>query len=289
MISGFSPKSTYLYYNTYMQHEFWQKQTAAAPLFPQLLWSRPENRQLAGKLLVVGGNLYGFAAPADAYNESLKAGIGVTRVLLPSAIQKVVGPSVENGEFAASTPSGSFSQHALGELLDWCQWADGVLIAGDLGRNSETAILIEKFLRTCEKPTIITKDAVDYLVSLPAPALERPNTVLVPSFSQLQRLGVAARFVQPLTFNMDLLRVVTWLHLFTEQFACHVVVKHLDNLLVAVNGEVSSNKTPIELPIWRLKTAAHVAVWWLQNSSRPFEALTAAVYTLGQGNSRSRE
>lgn len=265
-----------------MTPEFWHKQVAAKPLFPHLLWSRPENRQQAGKLLIVGGNLYGFSAPAEAYTESLKAGIGASRVLLPSAIQKVVGPSIENGEFAASTPSGSFSQRALVELLDWCKWADGVLFAGDLGRNSETAIMVEKFLQKCEAPTVITKDAIDYLVSLPQAALERPNTTIVPSFSQLQRLGTAARFEKPLTFSMDLLRIVEWLHLFTERFAPHIVVKHLDYVFTAVHGEVSTTKLADDLPIWRLKTATHAAVWWIQNTAKPFEALTTAVHEVAE-------
>lgn len=259
--------------------EFWHKQEAAKPLFPQLLWSRPENKQLAGKLLITGGNLHGFLAPAEAYAETVKAGIGSSRVLLPSAIQKIVGPSIENGEFAASTPSGSFSQRALVELLDWCKWADGVLFAGDLGRNSETAILVEKFLQKCETKTLLTKDAVDYIVSLPQAALERPNTTLILSFAQLQRLGVAARFELPLTFSMDMMRVVEWLHLFTDRYAPHVVVKHLDRIFVAVNGEVSSTKLIKDLPVWRLKTASQAAVWWIQNPSRPFEALTMAAYT----------
>lgn len=262
-----------------MTPEFWQKQEAGKPLFPHLLWSRPENRQLAGKLLIVGGNLHGFLAPAEAYSEAMKAGAGMCRVLLPSAIQKVVGPSIENGEFAASTPSGSFSQRALVELLDWCKWADGVLFAGDLGRNSETAIMVEKFLQKCEAPTIITKDAMDYVVSLPSAALERPNTTLVPSFAQLQRLAIAAKFDLPLTFSMDLLHLVEWLHRFTEQHAPHIVVKHLDRLFVAVNGEVSTTRLPQDQPIWRLKTASHAAVWWLQNPGKPFEALSTAVYT----------
>jgi len=261
-----------------MSPEFWHKQPVGKPLFPHLLWSRPENRQMAGKLLIIGGNLYGFAAPAEAYTTSLKAGIGTSRVLLPSAIQKVVGPSIENGEFAASTPSGSFSQRALVELMDWCRWADGVLFAGDLGRNSETAIMVEKFLQKCEEPTVLTKDAIDYLVATPQFALERPNTTLVPSFSQLQRLGVAAKFEKPLTFGMGLLQVVEWLHVFTGRFAPHIVVKHLDNLFVAVHGEVSTTKLPKDIPIWRLMTATHATVWWLQNHAKPFEALTTAVH-----------
>jgi hypothetical protein len=261
-----------------MNPEFWHKQLPGKLLFPELEWSRPENRQFAGKLLIVGGNLYGFAAPAEGYAESLKAGIGSSRVLLPSAIQKIVGPSIENGEFAASTPSGSFSQRALVELLDWCKWADGILFAGDLGRNSETAIMVEKFLQKCEALTVLTKDAVDYIVSAPHAALERPNTALVLSLSQLQRLGIAAKFEQPIAFSMNLLQLIEWLHVFTSRFAAHIVVKHLDQLFVAVNGEVSTTKLQEDLQIWRLKTAAHVAVWWVQNPTKTFEALTVAVY-----------
>jgi hypothetical protein len=261
-----------------MSPEFWHRQAPGKPLFPQLEWSRPENKQMAGKLLLVGGNLHGFAAPAEAYAESIKAGIGTSRVLLPSAIQKVVGPSIENGEFAASTPSGSFSQRALVELLDWCNWADGILFAGDLGRNSETAIMVEKFLQKCEAPTILTKDAIDYVVSLPQAALERPNTALVLSFAQLQRLGTAAKFEHALTFSMDLMRLTEWLHHFTERYAPHIIVKHLDYICVAVNGEVSTTKLDKDLPVWRLKTATHAAVWWIQNRPKPFEALTMGVY-----------
>lgn len=263
-----------------MSPEFWHKQLPGKPLFPQLEWSRPENRQMAGKLLVVGGNLHGFAAPAEAYAESMRAGVGTTRVLLPSAIQKIVGPSIENGEFAASTPSGSFSQRALMELLDWCRWADGILFAGDLGRNSETAILIEKYLQKCEALSVLTKDAIDYVISLPHPALERPNSALVVSLSQLQRLGTAAKFEKPLTFSMDLMRMVEWLHVFTERHAPHVIVKHHDVILVAVNGEISTTKLKTDVPTWRLKTATHASVWWIQNRAKPFEALTAAVYDL---------
>lgn len=266
-----------------MTPEFWHRQQSD-PLFPHLLWARPENRQQAGKLLIVGGNLHAFAAPAEAYAESIKAGIGTSRVLLPSAIQKVVGPSIENGEFAASTPSGSFSQKALVELLDWDRWADGTLFAGDLGRNSETAILIEKYLARCETPAVLTKDAVDYIISAPQAALERPNTTLVLSFSQLQRLGTAAKFSKPLLFSMDMLRLVEWLHAFSDRCASHIIVKHLDTLFVAVNGEVSSTRLGTDLPLWRLKTATHSIVWWIQNQSKPFEALTTAVQRINNSD-----
>src|SRR5690348_6592497 len=117
----------------------WYKQTLDKPLFPKLAWSRPETKQTAGKLLIIGGNLHGFAAPAEAFTHAKAAGIGTTKVLLPNALQKTVGTMLETGEYAPSTPSGSFSKAALDTWLDFSTWADGILLAGDIGRNSETA------------------------------------------------------------------------------------------------------------------------------------------------------
>lgn len=260
-----------------MNNIFWSKQTADQPLFPDLLWSRPENRSFAGKLLIVGGNAQGFARPAEAFSVSQRAGIGTARVLLPDAIQKVVGPVLENGEFAPSTPSGSFGQKALDELLSLSYWADGVLLAGDFGRNSETAILLEKFAGKYAGQLTITCDAVEYFTTTPRPILQRPETCLVLSFSQLQALAKAANFTRAFTFDMDLLRLVDTLHDFTQQFQIHLILKHLEQILVAVNGDISSTRLAQDLPIWRLRTASHASVWWLQNASKTYQALTTAI------------
>ncbi len=262
-----------------MQPDYWHKQTLDKPLYPELLWSRPENRAHAGKLLIIGGHAQSFAAPAQAYTEAGKASIGTARVLLPDALQKVVGPVIENGEFAPSTPSGSFGSRALGELLSFSGWADGVLLAGDLGRNSETAILLEKFAGKYSGQLTITKDAIDYFTTTPAPILKRPDTCLVLSFSQLQALGRAVHYPHAFTFDMDLLRLVTLLHELTTQYPFSIVVKHLSQLLVASGGEVSSTKLDTDLPVWRCQVAAHASVWWLQNQSQTFQALTS---TAGQ-------
>src|SRR5258708_25670424 len=96
---------------------YWHKQSSDKPLFPNLIWSRPEQTNQAGKLLIVGGNQHGFSAPAEAYQEAESAGIGTCRVLLPDKLQKTVGRILENGEYAPSTPSGSFSKSALSTLL----------------------------------------------------------------------------------------------------------------------------------------------------------------------------
>jgi NAD(P)H-hydrate repair Nnr-like enzyme with NAD(P)H-hydrate dehydratase domain len=260
-----------------MDRPYWQKQAAGQPLFPDMLWSRPQNRNQAGKLLVVGGNVHGFAAAGEAYAAAADAGIGTARVLLPDSLQKTVGKVFAAGEYAPSTPSGSFSRQALAELLELGRWADGILMAGDFGRNSETAIVLEQLAAKYAGQLTLAKDAVDYFIKTPVALLQRKNTLLVLSFAQLQKLATGARFAKAFTFNMDFLRLVEALHDFTKQYQTAVIVKHLQTIFVAANGQVSTTKLPTDQPIWRVKTAAPASVWWLQNPSKVFESLTAAV------------
>jgi len=227
--------------------------------------------------LIVGGNAHGFAAAGEAYGEAVKAGIGTARVLLPDSLQKTVGKVFEAGEYAPSTPSGSFAQQALAELLAMSQWAEGVLLAGDFGRNSETAILLEKFTEKYTGQLTPAKDAVDYFINTPDKLLTRSDSLLVLSFAQLQKLIIKARFPSAITFDMDFLRLIDTLHEFTKQHQSAIIVKHLQTIFVAVNGQVSTTKLSEDLEIWRVKTAAHAAVWWLQNSSKTFEALTTSL------------
>ncbi len=258
--------------------EYWLKQSIDQPLYPDLLWSRPENKLQAGKLLIIGGNSQGFAAAGEAFSTASQAGIGTSRVLLPNSLQKTIGQIFEAGEFAASTPSGSFSREALADYLDLSLWSDGVLLAGDLGRNSETAILLEAYLDKYNGPVTITRDVVTYFNELPTSVLTRPNTLLVMSMSQLQKLAVSARFPMAFTLGMDLLRLIDNLHEFTKRYEVNIITKHLDTLVVAVKGQISTTKLTEDCKIWRLKVATYAAVWQLQNPSKPFEAFTTAVF-----------
>lgn len=260
---------------------YWDRQTADKPLFPDLLWSRPENRASAGKLLIIGGNLHGFSAPAEAYAEAIKGGIGTARVLLPDALKKLVGSFIENGEYAASTKvSGSFSKQALAEFIDHSKWADSVLLAGELGRNSETAALLENYVANTDHPITITRDAIDYFFNTPEIILGRQKTCLVLSMAQLQKLATAVSLSTPIKFSMDFMQLIEALHTLSQLYPAVFIVKHLDTIMAACSGQVSTTKVLKELPIWRVKTAAHAAVWTIQNPTKIFEAVSMAVFTI---------
>jgi hypothetical protein len=260
-----------------MDATYWHKQTPDKALFPELLWSRPENRRHAGKLLIIGGNGYEFKAPANAYGDALDAGVGSAKVLLPSSMQKVVHDIFPEAEFAPHTPSGSFARIALAQVLDLADWADAVLLAGDLGRNSETAILLESLLSKYSGQLTLTKDAVNYFLDAPTGLLARPDTLLVITTAQLQRLASGAGSTSAFTSDMDLLRTVEWLHEFSKGCTAHFIIKHLDTLFVASCGQVSTTPVVQNLDAWRVHTAAHASTWWLQNPGKPFEALTTSL------------
>lgn len=260
-----------------MSISYWIKQELGTPVFPDLAWSKPENKMHAGKLLIIGGNLHGFSAPANAFNAAEKAGIGMTRVLLPNAIQKSVKAFMPEADFVPSTPSGSFATAALDSLLENAAWSDAALVAGDLGRNSETAVLLESFIAKYDGLLSITKDALDYLVETPNLIIDRENTTITASFAQLQKLFMTSKSQKALTYDMGLVRLVDALHEFTTNHRIQIVTKYHDTYIAAVNGQVSTTKETSPKEIWRVDTAAMATVWWLQHTTKPFEALTSSL------------
>lgn len=259
-----------------MDYSYWQKQSVNKPLFPDLLWSRPENRRFAGKLLVVGGNAHSFAAPAEAYTYAEKAGVGTVRIVLPDSLQKTVGAIVPEAEFAPSTPSGSFARNALATILDGAAWADGILIAGDTGHNSETTILLESLLKKYTNQLTIQGDAVDAFTSSPQTLQHRENTTVITNFKQLQQIITNTPDTTAITSTLDLIQLVEVLHLHTKKYAYNLVCDLNDTFIVAVNGNVST--TPHKISFSLTKLAATCATWWLQNPSKTFHALTTGVH-----------
>lgn len=260
-----------------MDQTYWLRQTGA-PLFPELEWSRPETKLQAGRLLIVGGNTHGFAAPAEAYGMAEAAGAGAVRVLLPESLRKSVGKLFPEADFAPSTPSGSFAASALAEILDASMWATAVLLPGDISRNSETTVLLEKFLEKYQGQVTLTKDAADVFVQQPFTILQRPETLLVLAMGQLRQLGSGAHFPRAFTTEMGLVQLVDALHEFTKRFPLNIVTRHQDHYVVAADGQVSTTKFGSEQSVWRLKVASRTSVWWLQTPAKPFEALTTAAY-----------
>ena len=258
-----------------MDLSYWRKQTSEEPLFPDILWSRPESKASSGKLAIIGGNAHGFSATGIAYNEALKSGVGICRVLLPDAIKKTVRHVLPDADYAPSTPSGSFSKKSLSELLSTASWSDACLLAGNFGRNSETAVVLEEFVKHHIGLLCVTQDAADYFKTTPRLLLDRPNTLVVLSLAQLQKYFINMPIITPITYSMTPLQLAEALHELTADIKGLITVKHHDEIFVAFDGQVVTVKNTDE--IWRVKVSSRATVFWLQNPSKIFEAIVSSL------------
>jgi len=258
-----------------MEYTYWLKQSNE-PLYPDMLWSRPESKAGAGKLLIIGGNEHAFSAPGIAFNAADRAGAGVIRVLLPKTVRKVVKHMLPEADYAPTTPSGSFSKKALAEMISLADWSDAVLLAGDFGRNSETAIVLESFIDTYAGPLVITQDAIEYFRETPLHLVNRDETLIILSLSQLQKLFMHTPSITPITLGMTTLQLVEALHDYTLEHPASIVTLHNGHLVIAWNGSVTT--TQLQKDIWRVEFASIASVYYMQNPQRIIEATTTAAY-----------
>lgn len=258
-------------------HSYWQTQQAGKPLFPDIEWSKPERRDQAGKLAIIGGNKLGFAGVAESYSQTLEAGVGIVKVLLPDVLKKTIPATMTDVIFAASNPSGSLAKDALLEMKTLGGWADGVLLVGDAGRNSETAIAYEDFIREYTGMLTITRDAVDLVKNSSQALVDRPDTLLVVSFAQLQKLFQTVYYPKILTFSMQLSQLVEALHKFTITYPCSIVVLHKDHIVVASGGDIVSQPWDNAMAIWRGSVAAKAASYWLWNRADVLKSVSSSL------------
>lgn len=259
---------------------YWKRQTEKTPLFPDIEWNKPERRDQAGNLGIIGGNKLGFAGAAEAYTTALKAGVGQVRTLLPDALKRSVPASATDTIFAPSNQSGGLSREALASMQALGVWANGILLIGDAGRNSETALVYDDFIASYDRLLVVTRDAIDLVKNNPHLLVDRPHTTIIASFAQVQKLFQGVYYPKILTFSMHLAQLVEALHKFTVTYPVTIVTLHRDTLIIASGGEVVTQQWENPLLIWRGTLAAKAAAYLLWTPSRPLQALTASIAKL---------
>lgn len=260
-----------------MSFDYWLRQEPGKPLYPDIEWSKPERRDQAGKLLVIGGNKLGFAGVADSYETLLATGVGQVKVLLPDCLKKSVPSTLLDVLFSACTPSGGLSKEALPDMRAAGAWADSVLLIGDAGRNAETALAYEEFIGSYSGNLTATRDAVDLVKNNPNLLVERTGTLLVVSFAQLQKLFQGLYYPKVLTFSMQLLQLVEALHKFTTTYPCTIMTLHKDTMVVAHNGHIVTQPWDEPMALWRGTVAAKASAYAMWNKTEALKAVTQSI------------
>ena len=260
-----------------MEFDYWKKQSPTAALYPDLEWSKPETLNQSGKLGIIGGNKLGFAGVAEAYAVARKSGVGQVRVLLPDVLKKTMPKTITDTVYAPTNISGSLTKDATTEMVALGAWANEILLIGDAGRSSETAIAYEQFLSTYTDKLVITRDAIDLLKNSARVLVERPDTLLIASFAQLQKIFQAVYYPKVLTFSMQLTQLVEALHKFTITYPVTIGVLHKDYFVIAHDGDVITTEWANPMAIWRGSVASNAAAYWLWNPGKPLEATATSI------------
>jgi NAD(P)H-hydrate repair Nnr-like enzyme with NAD(P)H-hydrate dehydratase domain len=255
---------------------FWQKQEHSKPLFEDLIWNKPEQKSQAGTLLIIGGNSHEIIHPSQAFAASLKTGVGECRVLLPSATKKLLGPKYPHEIILlTSNPSGGFSKLAFNEIAAHDSWAGATLYAGSLGKNSETSALVEDLVLSLSGLVTLSDDAIDIFLPSPQKLLERSDTLLVCNFVQLQKIIQHHLPEYAITSTMGVVHFAETVAAWTKKHNTHIVCYFEESFFVCSQGKVISTKMATDTN-WQTEIAAAATVWWLQNPSRPLEAIATS-------------
>jgi len=256
---------------------YWSKQDPKKPLFPEIEWNKPERLDQAGKLGLIGGSKLGFVAVAEGYQLAKETGAGEIRVLLPDVLRKNIPTNMTDVLFGPTNNSGGLAIEAKNELDSLGNWADVVLFLGDNGKNSQTAILYEEFVKKCDSPVVITRDAIDLLQNSFTSLVNNPQITIVASFAQVQNLFRSIYYPKVLTFNMQLAQLVEALHKFTITYPLSIVTFHANQLVIAHGGEVVTQKWSSPMQIWRGQTATKIACYLLWTPQAPLKTITTSV------------
>lgn len=259
-----------------MDYDYWLRPKPGSKPFKELDWEQPERRDQRGHLAIIGGTKLGFAAVASSYQETLEAGAGEVRAVLPDALRPLLGTSLSDALYTHSNKSGGFSTEAEADMRAVADWADLLLLPGDTGRNSETAICFEHLLQSQPLATVITRDAIDLLKANPHLLLERDKTALVLSFAQLQKLLQSVYFPRGIVFTMHLSQLAEVLHKVSLSYPAMLVTYHSEQLVIAHNGSVASFAYEAPMRIWRGSTAASIATALLHHPRNWFGAAVRA-------------
>lgn len=265
-----------------MNDSYWQKQ-GDEPLFSELEWNKPERRDHAGKILILGGHLHALGAPAEAFEAIKGVSPGRVELALPSATKRLLGNTLPEANFLPSTQSGELSIEAKNELFALVHAADTALLVGDTGRNSQTTQLLEELINNIIGQCIITRDSLDVLTEQSNLLLGQQNITIVASFAQLQKITQKSGEEIPLTYKMSLEQIVRYLHNFSEKHPASIASLHNGQLIVASGGRVSTTKLLFDEKTdqkWRTAFSSIASCYQTWYPNKPFESLTHTAHLL---------
>lgn len=248
--------------------DYWLKQERNKPLFDKVLWNKPERRDQAGAMTIVGGANSGFIGVANAYKTAQSTGIGQVTVIMPDSLSvkfpPVIRQTIQQLEFTDSTVSGGLALKSERTIANSASNSGNLLLIGDVGANAETAQLIERLLNNPELMDVkitLARDAVDLIYNGAEAIMNRHNINIIVSLAQLQKLARAIYFPRMIGFSQGIRQIVETLHKLTLSYHATITLFSGDHLLVSQSGKVISQTFSAPMRLWSGEVPARIATW----------------------------
>lgn len=235
-------------------------------------------RQRAGRLLLIGGHKGEFSLLQAIYQSAEATGIGECVAAMPDSLRRTIGES-GFGRFVPASASGSLGKAALAELLELATDADALIIGANLTNNAETAVVIESLITKLEQPVVITEEAIDILQFHPELITGNPRALVVATMPAL--FALAGHHHMPIAIKphggvVGKIEILQQLAAISR--CCYVVF----DSEILVHASSNTSLTDLKQPLSTLPGAVigAAATFWVQNLSKPYEALTTAAFVL---------
>ena len=149
------------------------------------------HKYTAGKVFIIAGSKGFTGAALLASTAALRSGAGLVRLALPRSLGHIAEcVSLETVvDYVAETETQGLSLRSLPALQHGCEWADTVVIGPGLGRHPETIELVQKMIKSCNKPMVVDADALFALNEDAAILSQREApTIITPHAGEFKRL-----------------------------------------------------------------------------------------------------
>jgi len=120
------------------------------------------HKHIQGKVLIVAGSKGMTGAAYLATMAALRSGVGLTITCAPSSLNLVYEEKITEGMTISCEDKerGYFTEENYDEIMAWIDWCDVFSIGPGIGQNTGTARLVEKIVKTIDKPMVIDADGL---------------------------------------------------------------------------------------------------------------------------------
>ncbi|MBI2880577.1 MAG: NAD(P)H-hydrate dehydratase [Candidatus Tectomicrobia bacterium] len=207
-----------------------------SPLFPPV--PADAYKGTFGHVLVVAGSTGKMGAAFLAAGGALRSGAGLVTLAHPEGAAALAAAPPEMMTLPLpSTPSGSFSEDALGRGLEAAARVDAVVLGPGVSTNEEAAAFVRQWVLRCPKPLVVDADGLNALAEgFEGWSRASAPLCLTPHPGEMARLlGGAARETQ--ADRIETARA------FARGRGVHLALKGAGTVLAFPEGDVWVNTT----------------------------------------------